>query len=85
MQKNNDTVTHNGRGAKFSDTKYVSVLFILLYQSTLEDSDLTSIQERKAHFKAFTTDTVKAASRQQRCKMVQRRRLNSCIFIGLFK
>ena len=28
MQKNNDTVTHNGRGAKFSDTKYVSVLFI---------------------------------------------------------
>ncbi|MBB1308145.1 hypothetical protein H5162_01625 [Pseudoalteromonas sp. SR41-8] len=30
---------------------------------TLEDSDLTSIQERKAHFKAFTTDTVKAASR----------------------
>ncbi|MBB1303849.1 hypothetical protein H5183_21370 [Pseudoalteromonas sp. SR44-8] len=29
MQKNNDTVTHNGRGAKFSDTKYVSVLFIV--------------------------------------------------------
>ena len=33
MQKNNDTVTHNGRGAKFSDTKYVSVLFILLFYS----------------------------------------------------
>ena len=27
---------------------------------TLEDSDFTSIQERIAHFKAFTTDTVKA-------------------------
>ncbi|MBB1303857.1 hypothetical protein H5183_21415, partial [Pseudoalteromonas sp. SR44-8] len=33
VQKNNDTVTHNGRGAKFSDTKYVSVLFILLFYS----------------------------------------------------
>ena len=27
---------------------------------TLEDRDFTSIQERIAHFKAFTTDTVKA-------------------------